>query len=204
MKLGNQYGCGVQSALISLVPSAVPRARRTELSDIHDIILILQHGSLVVVHIEVVRCAEDGHDTGETSRPSLPVHAVSGVLSLVCANNGKQVVFLEESTCGRVREEVRATSDVIVDEEVVSLFLPELFERIGPEDVAHQSVCGWFAETINLRQSEVETNLPVLQRTLFRSSNVWSSGLRPPCIHKNCLFMTAANGRAQNESMHAS
>ena len=41
-------------------------------------------------------------------------------------------------------------------------------------------------------------------RTLFKSSRVCSSGLSPPCMHKNCLFMTAASGNAQKESMHAS
>lgn len=41
-------------------------------------------------------------------------------------------------------------------------------------------------------------------RTLLRSSKVWSSGLKPPCIHRNCLFMTAASGKAQKDSMQAS
>jgi len=44
----------------------------------------------------------------------------------------------------------------------------------------------------------------MVPRTLFKSSRVWSSGLNPPCIHKNCLFITAARGSAQNESMQAS
>jgi len=36
------------------------------------------------------------------------------------------------------------------------------------------------------------------------SSKVCNSGERPPWTQKNCLFMMAANGRAQNEFMHAS
>ena len=36
------------------------------------------------------------------------------------------------------------------------------------------------------------------------SSIVWSSGDIPPCMYKNCLFMIAAGGSAQNDSMHAS
>lgn len=61
----------------------------TELTNVHDIVLILENGSLVVVDIEVVGCTEDGHDTRESSCPGLAVHAVSSILSLVCANNRK-------------------------------------------------------------------------------------------------------------------
>lgn len=39
---------------------------------------------------------------------------------------------------------------------------------------------------------------------LRRSSRVCNSGLKPPWIHKNCLFMTAANGREQKLSIQAS
>ena len=31
-----------------------------------------------------------------------------------------------------------------------------------------------------------------------------TSGDRPPCTHKNCLFIIAARGRQSNESMHSS
>jgi hypothetical protein len=78
----------------------------TELTNVHDIVLILEDSSLVIVNIQIVGCTEDGHDTGESSSPGLAVHAVSSVLSLVCANNRKQVVLLQEGTCGGVREEV--------------------------------------------------------------------------------------------------
>jgi len=40
--------------------------------------------------------------------------------------------------------------------------------------------------------------------TLRMSSIVCSSGDIPPCMHRNCLFMTAARGNAQNDSMQAS
>jgi hypothetical protein len=39
---------------------------------------------------------------------------------------------------------------VVVDEEVVGLFLAKLLERISPEDIAHETVGGWLAETVNL------------------------------------------------------
>ena len=59
----------------------------TELSNVHNVVLILQDCCLVIVHIQVVRCAEYGHDTGETSRPRLPVHAVPGILGFVCSDD---------------------------------------------------------------------------------------------------------------------
>lgn len=93
---------------------------------------------------------------------------------------------------------------MVVYEEVVRLFLSELLERVGPQDVAHEAVCRWFAEPVDLKESAMPTTVHVLSHTLFRSSRVWSSGLNPPCMHKNCLFMTAARGSAQKASMQAS
>jgi hypothetical protein len=74
----------------------------TELTNVHDIVLVLENGSLVVVDVQVVGCTEDGHDTRESSSPGLAVHAVSSVLSFVCADDGKQVILLQEGTCSGV------------------------------------------------------------------------------------------------------
>ena len=76
--------------------------RAVELSNVHNIVLILEYSRLVVVYIEVVGCAEDGHDTREACRPRLSVHPVPSILSLVRANDGQQVVLLQEGACGRV------------------------------------------------------------------------------------------------------
>ena len=73
-----------------------------ELSDIHHVVLVLQHRGFVVVYIEVVGCAEDGHDTWKARCPSLPVHPVTSILSLVRADDGQEVVLLQEGACGRV------------------------------------------------------------------------------------------------------
>lgn len=54
-----------------------------ELSDVHDIVFVFEDGSFVVIHVEVVRGAEDGHYTRESGCPSLSVHAVTGILSFV-------------------------------------------------------------------------------------------------------------------------
>jgi hypothetical protein len=131
MKFGSQYGCGVQSVSVRWT-SYVAFDTLTKLPDVHDVVLILQHSSLVVIHIQIIWCAEDGHHARETGGPSLPVHAVTGILGFVCANDGKQIVLFEESTGGRVREEIRAAPDVVVDEEIVSLLLSKLFERVSP------------------------------------------------------------------------
>jgi hypothetical protein len=147
--------------------------RLTKLSDIHDIVLILQDCSLVIVNVEIVGCAKDGHNTGEAGCARLAIHPVAGILSFMRSNDGEQVVFLEERTSGWVRKEVRATADVIMHEKIVRLLLPELFERVGPQNVAHQTMGGWLAETVNLRimSAAVQTH-DQSQPTLFRSSRV--------------------------------
>lgn len=124
--------------------------RAVELSDVHDIVFVFEYGGLVVVDIEVVRCAKYRHHAWEARRPGFTVHAISGVLGFVCSNDGKEIVFFEESACGGIGEEVGASSDMVVNEEFRCLFLTELLERIGPEDVAHQAMGWWFSEAVNL------------------------------------------------------
>jgi SepF-like predicted cell division protein (DUF552 family) len=51
--------------------------RAVELADVHDVVLVLEHGGLVVVNVEVVGRREDRHDGGETGRLRLAVHAVT-------------------------------------------------------------------------------------------------------------------------------
>lgn len=73
-----------------------------ELPDIHHVVLILEDCSFIVVDVKVVGCAEDGHDTWEACRPRLSVHPVTCILSLVRADDGQQVVLLQEGACGGV------------------------------------------------------------------------------------------------------
>lgn len=80
--------------------------RAVELPDVHNVVLILKHRSLVVVYVEVVGRTEDGHDTGETGGPCFPIHSVTSILSLVRTNDREQVVLFEEGARGGVREEV--------------------------------------------------------------------------------------------------
>ena len=108
-----------------------------ELSDVHNIVLVLEHCGLVVVNIEVIRRAEDGHYARESSGSCLAVHAVSGILSFVCSDDREEIILFEEVASGGVGEEVGASSDVIVHEVLARLLLAELLERICPEDIAH-------------------------------------------------------------------
>lgn len=45
---------------------------------------------------------------------------------------------------------------------------------------------------------------PRIIRTDFKSSNVCNSGLKPPWMQRNCLFITAAKGNEQKLSIQAS
>lgn len=118
--------------------------------NVHNIVFVFQDCRLIVVHVEVVGCTEDGHNTREASRPRLPVHAIASILSFMGPDDGEQVVLLEERACSRVREEIRAAANVVMYEKVVRLFLSKLFKRVGPEDVAHQTMRGWLPEAIDL------------------------------------------------------
>ena len=60
-----------------------------ELPNVHDIVLVLQDGGFIIVYVEVIGCAEDGHDTWEACCPSLSVHPVARVLSFMCADDGQ-------------------------------------------------------------------------------------------------------------------
>ncbi len=126
------------------------RERRTKLPNVHHVVLVLQHGRLVVVDIQVIGRAEDGHDARKPRCSRLAIHPISRVLGFMRTDDGEQVVLLEEGACGRVGEEVGASSDVIMHEILGRLLLTEIFERIGPEDVAHQPVRGRLSESINL------------------------------------------------------
>ena len=59
-----------------------------ELPNVHDVVLVFQYCGFVVVYVEVIGCAEDSHDTWEACRPSLSVHSIASILSLMGANDG--------------------------------------------------------------------------------------------------------------------
>lgn len=100
------------------------------------------------------------------------------ILRLVSSNDGQEVVPLEEVASSFVaavsnqkgkasarregnkeaenvrrrdsREEIRASSDVVVDEALVRCLVSKVFQRVGPEKIAHDSVGGRLSESIDL------------------------------------------------------
>lgn len=54
-----------------------------ELSDIHRIILVFQHGSLVVVYVKIIRCREYRDKSWEACVLGFSVHPEASVLGLV-------------------------------------------------------------------------------------------------------------------------
>lgn len=151
-----------------------------ELPDVHDIILIFQNSGLVVVNVEIIRSAENGHHTGKPGRPSLAIHAVSGILGLMCSNDGKEVILFEERARGRIGEEIRASSNTVVDEIVCSFLLPKFLQRIGPQDIAHETMSRRLTEAINLfprfrTQSDVRMyNKSTYRLDIFQGMQLWA------------------------------
>lgn len=122
----------------------------TELPNVHNIILVLQHGRLVVVNVQVIWSTEDGHDTREASSSCLAVHSVASVLRFMGTNDRQQVVLLQERASSGVGEEVRTASDMVVDEILLRLFLTKVLQRVCPEKIAHETVGWWLSESVNL------------------------------------------------------
>jgi hypothetical protein len=48
------------------------------LANVHDVALIFENSSLVVVNVQIVWRREDRHDRRETGRLGLAIHPVSG------------------------------------------------------------------------------------------------------------------------------
>lgn len=49
-------------------------------------------------------------------------------------------------------EEVRAATDMIMHKELGRLFLSKLFQGISPQKIAHQAMCWWLPEAVDLAQ----------------------------------------------------
>lgn len=93
-------------------------ATRTELSNVHNIILVLQDSRLIVIHIKIIGRRENRHHTWESSSLCLPIHAVTSVLGLVCSNDRQKIVFFQEGASSGIGKEIRTSSDMVVYEEV--------------------------------------------------------------------------------------
>ena len=65
-----------------------------ELSDVHDIVFVLQHSSLVVVHIQIIGRRKNGNQWGETCRLTFSVHAIPGKKEGSTSSNQILIVYL--------------------------------------------------------------------------------------------------------------
>ena len=72
------------------------------------------------------------------------------VLRFMCTNNTEEVVTLQEGACGGIREEVAASSDMVVNEPFVRRFRTKVFQWICPEKIAHQARSWRLTEAIDL------------------------------------------------------
>ena len=82
-----------------------------------------------------------------------------------------------------IREEVRASSYVIVNKTVGSLFLTKVFDGVRPQDITHETLGGWLAEAVDLREGahkKCSRRSENDSLTLRMSSRVFNSGERPP------------------------
>jgi hypothetical protein len=51
-----------------------------------------------------------------------------------------------------VPEKVRTAADVVMHKKLGRLFLSKLLQGISPQKVAHQAVCWWLSEAVDLAQ----------------------------------------------------
>ena len=146
-----------------------------ELPDAEHVRLVLDHGRLVVVHVQVVWRGEERHDAREPRLAALAIHPVpargglsttagSGrtssmgkpnapsVLSFVRADDGQQAVAFQKLARGFIRIKVRAAPHVVVHEVLWALFLPKVLDRIRPQYVAHEPGRWWLTEPVQLRK----------------------------------------------------
>ena len=88
--------------------------------------------------------------------------------------------------------------------------------HIGPNAGGSLNLSNWKSKLCNALHNAVKmfhlrglsnqehSKFSALEGTFLMSSNVWISGLSPPCTQRNCWFMRAARGRQSKASMHAS
>lgn len=88
--------------------------RTVELANIHNVVLVFEHGCFIVVHVEVIGRTEYGDERGEACCLAFAVHPVTGILGLMGADDRQQVVMRKEITACRVRVEIRAAANAIV------------------------------------------------------------------------------------------
>lgn len=129
-----------------------------KLPNIHDVVLILENRSLVVVNIEIIRRAENGHHAWKTRGSSFPIHSIACILSFMRPDDGQQIILFQKCTCGRIGEKVWAATNMIMNKKLRGLFLTEFFQGVCPQNIAHESLRWWLPESINLRSSAIASD----------------------------------------------
>jgi len=124
--------------------------RAVKLADVHDVVLVFQHGSLVVVDVKIVWGREHGDEGGEAGVSAPLVHAVARVLRLVRADDGEELVLLQEIAHGVVAVVVGAATGVVVREQILMGLRAVVFEGIGPQKITHWAKRGGLAKTVDL------------------------------------------------------
>jgi hypothetical protein len=172
-----------------------------EVPNTHNIVLVLQYSRFVVVDVKVVRSTEYRHNTREACRSSLPIRTTAGIPGFVGANDGQKVALFEKGASSRIWE-VRAAPHMIMDEVFSSLFLSKFFQGIRPKDIAHEAV-SWKVHG-NDRSAIVSAAIIAISYTYILEVSEGMKLWAKATMQRNCLLVIAANGNAQNDSIHAS
>ena len=110
--------------------------------------LELYHRCLILVHVAVVRSAEDRDDGGKLLGLLPVVHFVPLYLDLVPSEQDCKLIFLQHLLRWLVPELDRARPLFVLHEVVLQSFL--VIQRVGPHDIAKQTLRRDLHKTIEL------------------------------------------------------
>lgn len=72
------------------------------------------------------------------------------------SHNGQEIVLLKKLTACRVAEEVGTATHRVVGEEIATLLITKILQRIGPQQITHGPIGGWLPEAIQLPATEMK------------------------------------------------
>lgn len=154
---------------------------------------------------------EENH--GRTNEPC--------IVNFVCADDRQEVITFQEltlatslisagevSVCHRLSirkayvKKYEHPPHVVMLRTFIHFPLPRILDGIRPQTATHQSVCGQFPESIDLRPSRGERHRRQEEGTYYIDI-IHRVQLGSPSMHRNCLSMMTASGSAKNDSMQA-
>ena len=89
-----------------------------------------------------------------------------------------------------------------MDEEVVGLLLTELLKGISPQNIAHEAVCGGFAETVDLRGLARHIYRTLLATYALQIIECVKLGAKPTVYAQELLVHDSGEGQ-RTEGVHA-